>query len=193
MQATKKDRNMEIDINQKKISFGDKYQIFIDGQQTHFASTKLSRWLAEINLFKNNNSRSTYLIKKRWAFFNTSFDLTTWDNNVLEFRTKSFWKNHYFCQVGQDLFEIYGHRGRKYSIYKNDKQVAWWDKQAVAWFNGDNYKIIADKDGDHELIIAFCLIIDNTLSNDNEGNTLTIDIGNVGPQAKKFDTNWKPK
>jgi uncharacterized protein YxjI len=191
VQPTKKDRDMEIDINQKKISIGDKYQIFTDGKQTHYASTKLFRQLAEINLFENSSSRPKYLIKKRWAFFNTSFDLISWDNNVLEFRTKSFWKNHYLCQVGQDLFEIYGHRGRKYSVYKNDKQVAWWDKEAVAWFNGDNYKIIADKDCDHELIISFCLIIDNTQSND--GNTLTIDIGNIGPQAKKFDTNWQPK
>jgi uncharacterized protein YxjI len=184
---------MEIDINQKKISIGDKYQIFVDGQQTHSASTKLFRWLAEINLFENGSDRPKYVIKKKWTFFNTSFDLRRWDNNVLVFRTKSFWKRHYQCQVGQDLFEIFGHRDRKYSIYKNYKQIAWWDKRAVAWFNGDNYKIIADKDCDHELIISFCLIIDNTQSNDNGGNTLTIDVGNIGPQAKKFDPTWQPK
>lgn len=183
---------MEIDINQKKISIGDKYQIFIDGQLTHTASTKLFRWLAEINLFENGSGSPKYTIKKKWTFFNTSFDLTGLDNNVLEFRTKSFWKSHYFCQVGQDLFEIFGHRGRKYSIYKNNKQVAWWDKKAVAWFNGDNYKIIADKDCDPELIVSFCLIIDNTRSNDNNGNALTIDLGNIGPQARKFDPTWQP-
>ena len=31
---------MEIDINQQKISLGDKYQIFIDGQQRHNAAYK---------------------------------------------------------------------------------------------------------------------------------------------------------
>ncbi|MGN7784471.1 hypothetical protein ACTJIJ_08090 [Niabella sp. 22666] len=184
---------MEIDINQNKISIGEKYQIFVAGQQTHSASTKLFRWLAEIDLFENASNRPRYVIKKKWTFLNASFDLTRWDDNVLEFRTKSFWKHHYFCKVGQDLFEIFGHRGRKYSVYKNDKQIAWWDKRAVAWFNGDNYKIIADKDCDHELIISFCLMIDNTQSNDNDVNILTIDIGNIGPQAKKFDPTWQPK
>ena len=184
---------MEIDINQKKISIGDKYQIFIDGQQTHFASTKLFRLLAEINLFENSSGQLKYTIKKNWAFFSTSYDITGWDNNIIEFRTKSFWKRHYFCQVEQDLFEIFGHRGRKYSVYKNEKQVAWWDKKAVAWFNGNNYKITADKDCNYELIISFCLIIDNAFSNENNGSTLTIDVGNIGPQAKKFDPSWQPK
>lgn len=184
---------MEIDINQNKISVGNKYQIFVDGQPTHSASNRLFRWLAEINLVENGLAKPKYIIKKKWGLFNTSFDLTRWDNRVSKFRTKNFWKNHYFCQVGQDLFEIFGHKGRKYSIYKNDKQVAWWDKKAVAWFNGDNYKIIADKDCDHELIISFCLIIDNIQSNDNEVNLLTVDLGNIGPHEKKFDATWQPK
>ena len=65
------------------------------------------------------------------------------------------------CRVGPDLYLIYGHRGRKYSIFKNDIQGAWWDRKAVTWFAGDNYKIIADKDCDIDLIISFCLIVDN--------------------------------
>lgn len=96
-------------------------------------------------------------------------------------------------QVGQDLYEIFGHKGRKFSVYKNDKQVAWWDKDAVTWFNGDNYKIIADKDSDYELIISFCLIIDHTSSNNNDGNTMTVDFGNIGSTVKQFDPAWQPK
>jgi hypothetical protein len=110
----------------------------------------------------------------------------------LEFRTKSVWKNHFQCQYGSENFDIYGHKGRKFSVYKNDRQVAWWDKQAVSWFEGDNYKLIADVDSDYELIMAFCLIIDNHLSNSNEGNTVTFDLGNIGPQAKAFDSTWLP-
>jgi hypothetical protein len=59
------------------------------------------------------------------------------------------------------MYDIYGHRGRKYSIYKNDQQVAWWDKEAVGWFAGDNYKIFANANSDPELLISFCLVIGN--------------------------------
>lgn len=184
---------MEIDINQTKFSIGDSYQIFVEGQQTHKASTRLFSWLTEINLFEVGSAQPTYRIKKKWTFFNTSFDLIKWDNTVSAFRTKSTWENHYFCRVGIDRYEIFGHTGRKYSIYKNKKQIAWWDKEPVSWFNGDNYKIIADYNVDFELLIAFCLIIDNTHSNDNDATIVSIDFGNIGSQVKKFDDRWKPK
>jgi len=184
---------MEIDINQKKISIGDKYQIFSEGRQTHSASRQLLQLLPEINLFENENGRARMTLNKRLSMFKAKYDITRWDNSLFQFRTISIWKLHYECQFGSDKYDIYGHRGRKYSIYKNDIQVGWWDKKAVSWFAGDNYKITADKDCDVDLIISFCLIIDNFASNDKDGNTVTYDLGNIGFQVKKFDKTWQPK
>jgi len=188
---------MEIDIKQKKISIADKYQIFVDGKQTYTASTKLFRLLSEIHLLEIGSNNPKYVIKKRWTLFKPAFDLR-WNNNVFEFRTKNFWKHHYYCKVGQDYYEIFGHRGRKYSIYKNNVQIAYWDKEAITLYKGDTYKIIADDDCNCELLISFCLIIDNKSSN-NENNhndalfSTTIDFGNIGLQSKKFDPLWLPK
>jgi len=184
---------MEIDINQKKISIGDKYQIFTDGQLTHSAASELFNLLPVVNLFENNYEMPRMIISKRLSWFKAKYDITQWDNDVFEFRTNSFWKLHYRCQVGNDVYDIYGHRSIKYTIYKNNIQIAWWDKKAVSWFAGDNYKIIADKDCNFNLLISFCLIIDNFSSDDNDGNALNIDLGSFGFQAKKFDLNWKPK
>lgn len=184
---------MEININQKKISVGDKYKIFIGDQQAYSASTKLFRWLAEINLFDSIGGNAKMTMKKKWAWLRTSYDITRWDGYLFEFRTMSVWKRHYQCQAGSDLYDIYGHRGRKYSIYKNDRQIAWWDKNRVTWFEGDNYKIIADNNCDQELLISFCLVIDNAFSNDKNRGAVTINIGNIGPQARKFDPSWQPK
>jgi hypothetical protein len=59
---------MEIDINQKKISIGDKYQIFTDGKQTHIATRALLQLLPEINLFENNTiGKAKMTINKRFA------------------------------------------------------------------------------------------------------------------------------
>jgi uncharacterized protein YxjI len=184
---------MEIDINQKKISIGDKYQIFIDGKQTHTASRELLHLLPVVNLFDNNFGTPKMRIEKRFTWFTAQYDITRWDNNVLEFRTTSFWKLVYQCKCAGDIYDIYGHIGRKYSIYKNGTQIAWLDKKAVSWFAGDNYKIIADKDCDIDLLISFCLIIDNFTSDDHDSNTMTVDFGNVGFQGKRFDKNWLPK
>lgn len=183
---------MIIDINQKKFSIGDKYSIFMNEQPSYSASAKLFRWFAEIDIFDRSEGRPRMTIKKKWAFLNKSYDITRWDNALLEFRTKSFWKRHYQCSLGSDMYDIYSHRGRKCSVYKNDVQIAWWDKEAIVWFEGDNYRITADKDSDYELIIAFCLMMDNAAS-DHSDNAVVIDLGNIGPQARKFDPAWQPK
>jgi uncharacterized protein YxjI len=183
---------MEIDINQQKISIGDKYKIFVDGEQTHYASRKLFSLLPVVQLYEGQNERPRMTINKRMAFFKAKYDITRSDNQVLEFRTQSFWKPQYQCLVGPDNYVLYGHRGRKVSIYENDRQIAWWDKQAVSWFAGDNYKLICDKSADIELLIAFCLVVDNFASDDHDGNTINIDLGNLF-QARKFDRDWQPK
>jgi hypothetical protein len=188
---------MEININQQKISIGDKYKIFTGGQPTHRAARRLLRFLPEVDLFRLNNESPVMTIKKRISFFKAKYDILRWDarlgNDRLEFRTVAFWKQQFRRQAGKDTYDIYEHRGLKVSIYKNDRQIAWWDQEPVSWFAGDNYTIIADRDADAELLISFCLVIDNYRSDNHDGNTFTFNIGHIGPQARKFDPDWQPK
>jgi len=183
---------MDIEVKEKKISIGDQFDILIDGQQTYAAVSQLFRLLAVVDLFKVDDTRPRLTVNKLWYWWEPKYDISTYDNNVLQFRTISVWKNHYQCQRGPDLFDIYGHTGRKFSVYKNDEQIAWWDKNAVAIFNGNTYSITADRDCDQELIIAFCLII-HDCSHDDDNAAVSIDLGNVGPEDKKFDAAWRAK
>src|SRR5579863_2862670 len=169
---------------------GDKYKIFICGEQTHSASTSVG---GIVSLYEVNNERPKMTIDKLFYLFKASFDLTRSDNSVLHFRTQSFWKSEYECWVGADFYVIYGHRGRKYSIFKNEQQIAWWDKNAVSWFGGEKYKIIADQNADIELLISFCLVVDNITENSRGNNPIRIDIGNIFSQGRKFDQGWQPK
>jgi len=183
---------MEIVINQKKIAIGDKYRIFINQQPSHTASRQIFQLLAEILLFNDKENSPRITINKRLSWFKPKYDISRRDGTKLAFRTKSYWKLHYQCQSGIDCYDIYGHKGRKYSIYKNDTQVAWLTKSIITWLEGDNYHITADDDSDSDLLIAFCLIIDHTKGNHGE-NALTINVGHVGFQAKKFNPQWLPK
>jgi uncharacterized protein YxjI len=183
---------MEIDIHQKKITVGDKYKIFVDGKVMYSASRELFSMLPVINLFTQSGTSKMLSIEKRFTFFKASYDLVFDNNVVLQFRTKSLWRKHFQCSSGPDLFDIYGHKGRKYSVYKNDRQVAWWAKNKVAFFEGDVYKIVAERDKGYELIIAFCLIIDNHFNNPGGNNSITIDLGHIGPEERKFDEAWQP-
>lgn len=165
----------------------------MERKETHFTSIETFRGLPEIELFKNGSDGPRYVIRKNRSFFKTSYDLTKWDNSILEFRTKSVWKGHYLCSDGQDYYEIFAHRGWKYSVFRNDSQIAYWDGDTDSLVSGDKYIILADRDADVELLIAFCLVLDNNESANIDGNIMTIDFGNLGMQARKFDETWQPK
>lgn len=184
---------MIIDINQAQIALADKYRIYIDEQleADYRAARRLWRIFAEVDLFRGNDPDPRLTIKKQFAPFMASYEIRRGGDRY-RFSTRSFWKHRYQCNAGADAYTVYGHRGRKYSIFKNDVQVGWWNKEAISWFAGDNYRIICDDDTDIELLIAFCLIIDNYRNDDHDGSTFNYDFGNL-VQAKKFDTAWQPR
>ena len=182
---------MQIRINQQRLSIGARYRISVDGRETHRAQAKLFRIFSEIELFSDEAVLARFVIKRRWDWFNAAFDLTRANGDLFELRTESFWRRHYSCQAGASRYDIYGHRGRKFSILKNDVQVAYWQKDLVAVFSGDNYLLVADDDSDADLLMAFCLAIDSYRSRRNRG-AIELDF-HIGPQARKFDQEWRPK
>ncbi len=184
---------MVIDINQKKISFGDKYRIFINGERRYAAATELISFMPRLYLFDNAKSRARLTMEKRWTWFKTRYKVALHDGGVLDFITVSVWRMHHQCRDGEDLYDIYAHKGRKHSVYKNDVQVAWWDKDMVSLFDGDNFRIIADDDCNYELIMGFCLMLDNHNSSNDSTATITFDFGNIGAEARAFDPSWRPK
>lgn len=183
---------MEININQKQISIGDKYKIFVDGNEQYRAARVLFRLMPAVRLFRLDDDIPMLTVRKKLRLFKATYGIELRNGEQLLFRTISFWKRQYTCEQGNNTYMIYGHRGRKFSIFLNDVQIAWWSKAAVSWFAGDNYQIIANHKADKEMLIAFCLIIDNFRHDQHDGNAVTVDIGNIGPQAKKFDESWKP-
>ena len=105
---------MTIDIDQAKIALADKYRISIDGQEVYRAARKLWRIFAEVDLFYRDEGEPRLTIKKRLSFFKPSYDIFVGSNDF-RFTTRSFWKHVYLCDIGNDHYEVYAHRGRKYA------------------------------------------------------------------------------
>jgi hypothetical protein len=66
------------------------------------------------------------------------------------------------------------------------------DKNAITFLKGDNYKIMAERDSNHEPILTFCLIVDNYRTNNSDGKTFWLGW-NIGLNKRKFDEGWFPK
>ena len=121
---------MQIDINQKPISLGDKYKVFIEGKEIFTGNMRLFESFPVIHLTESRVNRQI-TISKIFSWFKAKYQLTIGDGNVLDFITLSACKRHFRCNYGSEIFEVYGHKGRKYSVYKNGRQVARWEKKMV--------------------------------------------------------------
>jgi len=183
---------MRIDINQKKIAFGNKFTIVKGGETILRAASKLFRILSVTDLFQPNRELPLGTIRRRLAVFNAKYDIEIINQASYHFSTVSYWKNHHQCRAGNTIYDVYGHRGRKYSIHKNGEQVAYFKKEAVTFFEGDNYMLIANDDADHLLLVIIVLIVDNYRSNNKNDSAINIDIGHIF-QACKFDQSWTPQ
>ncbi|MGY0035659.1 hypothetical protein [Pedobacter sp. NJ-S-72] len=136
---------MIIDIQQKKLSIGDQHRISVNGALKYTVSRQPIQFMAEILVFNANSDVLKAKINKRFHLFKANYEITFADGLISFFRTVSYIRSHYSCQIATDVYDIYGHRGRKYSIYKNDEQVAWWEKGMITLLEGDEYRITASE------------------------------------------------
>ena len=183
---------MKIELIPKSFSFQNKYDVHVNGSLKYHTIKKFFTWQAEINVFNINSETPVCTLKRKWKWDDVYYHIII-NSVVYEFVTISIWYSHYACQVNNDKYDIYAHKGRKYSIFKNDNQIASWDKSVIIFADQSDYKLIADDDCDSELLICFCLIIDNSLNTSMSDNMLVFDFGNVGFGCKKYDVEWKPK
>jgi len=181
---------MEIAVDKKKFTFTDSYVISNGDKVIYTASQEALSLMPAINLFRDVKERPIMIIRKNLTMYEYSYDITRWDNNVVEFRPG---EGGHVCYSEGDKYNLFMNKGRKYSIYKNDIQVAWWDKNKTSYFGANHYLITTDADAQIELIISFCLIVDNFSKDKGGGGIIATDFGHFGDESRPFDPNWKPK
>lgn len=183
---------MELDINQRKIALGHKYDVYKSGVPVRYAHSKLMRFLSRIEMSDVESGRVLLTIAKRFSFL-ISYDIEFPNGERALLRTVSVWRGHYQCAYNRSIYDIYSHHKRKHSVYRNGSQVAWWEQAPVSWYNGDNYRITADDDCEQDVITAFCLIMDDATTQRENGSTLTFHVGHIGPEARPFNPMWTPR
>jgi uncharacterized protein YxjI len=186
-----KKQYMEIKIEKKKISLKEGYVITIDGKQAYAASRGV--WKAGVQLFKDGSATPVLTIKPKFTWSRPKYNLVAPDGTIHLFETKKMYtKFDAICINGDDTYEVCGHRGRKYSIFKNNVQVAWWSKKAISFFAGDSLKLITDDKIDLDFILALCITVEHLKTRRRKNRYINMDFGKIF-QSRKFDKNWQPK
>ncbi|HYA95590.1 MAG TPA: hypothetical protein VEC95_04890 [Terriglobales bacterium] len=114
------------------------------------------------------------------------------DGRVYRFRCEKFWRGVFLCEGHQERFRLYQHKGLRYSIFQDERQIAAFIKNRVKIGKGNRYDIEVDTDAD--LVVVLCLVLTvNTAENDDNRATITVDFGNIGPEDRPFDESWQPR
>lgn len=179
-----------IQISQKKIAIGDKYSIAVNGMQVLKAARRIFKIFPLIEVSPVQGGNVIFSLEQRFSWLKPSV-VFTFGGNIYELTTISWWKRHFQIHMGKDVFDIYGHRGRKVSVFLNDKQVAWFDSAAVTFMAGDEYNIHADAAVSVDWMIAIALFWDMWYNRSGNKGVVNIKFGAI-IQARPFDKTWIP-
>lgn len=95
------------------------------------------------------------------------------------------------CEGNGDKLVLFTHRGVNYSIFQGERQIAALTKNRLVVGKGNRYDVRVDRGANLPLIVCMILTL-NTAENDDDTETVTFDVGNIGPQERPFDQNWEP-
>jgi uncharacterized protein YxjI len=180
---------MEVTIQERTLSFRSEYEIETPGS-FYSAQKAIFSFPAKIKL-QSSDKRILANIKGRFSFFRERYDFALSDGRVFHFWCEKRWKRVFDCKGDKDSYRLYGHKGLKYSIFQDDRQIAAFTKNRIVIGKGNQYEISLNDDADVIVIICMVLAI-NTSEDDDNNATVTIDVGSIGPEERPFDDRWQP-
>lgn len=182
---------MTIRIDQR----GRKYFVYLnESSEPILVGQWYGRWFKRIAEFLEKDNKDKIIIEN-------SFRLDFWNMTYLikipgldlssKLKPVRIFRGHWRLENGSDTYDYFIQKGHKKSLFKNGTQIAAYDKKYFHLFEKDTMYIKANSNEPVALLISFAIAFD--LGSDNDGATMTYDVGNIGPEVKTYDVNWKPK
>jgi hypothetical protein len=163
--------------------------IEINGQEKYISIGNNGLFIQKIALQRSSDSKM--ILEAYFRILPPKFKVIMADGNEFHFKMENMQALKYLCEKNGTLYEIYQHKDRKHSIFRNDTQVAYFDKAEFAKFGADKYTLIADEHSDIELFLGFIMIL-HIIHGSNKQSVYSKDKGNVW-EKRAFDISWNPK
>ena len=188
---------MEIRIHQEIFSLPNsgRYKIFENDKLKFIAKNKLwdfdstTVFLYDLNEIEILQVSRNYNWFKSWVI--PEFFIRYTNFHQIEIKTISIFKRHFQAIDNTDLYDMYEHRGRKLSLFKNDRQIATIKYKGFSVLNENEYLISANDNESVKMLSSFCLMI-YIFKNNGKKGIVNFTFGYLGSEKMKFDNEWKP-
>ena len=125
-----------------------------------------------------------------WRLNKTTYRIQIYKDGIdIEVRAVNAYKGHWTFQLKGDKFDFYFHYGLKKSLFKNDVQVAKYDKGTVHMWNDDSGFIVANNDENRLLLLAIFLTFD---MGENMDGDVNVNLGNLTGGVRELNNHWQP-
>lgn len=112
---------MDVSIQEKSFSFGVQYTIETPEKTLH-ANKKILSLLTHIDLFSASDSLLATISGE--SLLRSIYSIQLTDGTSYVFRREKLWKGVFACEGEGETYHLYTHKGLRYSIFKNDAQIA---------------------------------------------------------------------
>jgi uncharacterized protein YxjI len=181
---------MDVSVQERMVSFSSEYDI-ITPAVNYYARKAILAVNDRIEVTKEDGAVAAH-IQGHFSPLRSKHDFTFADGRVFAFECEKMWTQVYKCEGAGETYTLYVHRGLKFSIFKDDRQIAAFTKNLVVLGSGNCYEIRMDSDVDALLIVCMVITL-NSAEFDEDKETVSVDFGNIGPQGRKFDDSWEPR
>ncbi len=180
---------MQISVREHSFSFRSEYEIETPGCY-YSAQKAFFSFPARIKV-RSPDEQVVATIQGHFSFFRSRYDFVLPGGRFYQFHCEKIWKAVYVCESDHERYRLYRHKGLKYSIFQDERQIAAFAKNRIVVGKGNQYEISLNDNADVIVIVCMVLAI-NTAENDDDDTTVTIDIGSIGPEERPFDERWQP-
>jgi uncharacterized protein YxjI len=185
-------RPMRMDVFVKELNSSFATEFEISTPILSYSARKAMFSLTDKVDLISENGRTEARIRGHFSPLRQKHDFVLSDGRTFAFQCEKSWKGVYSCVGPQLKLLLYCHRGLKYSIFQNDCQIAAITKNRIVFGKGNEYAVSMNSDAD--LIVILCIVLTiNVTQDDDDDAGVTIDLGNLGPQERKFDEDWEPR
>jgi uncharacterized protein YxjI len=189
---------MKIEVVQKTGLFGELYNIAVNGKKSFNVKGNTFPFITSFELYNSSNRllisifKCFFSIKPKYKFFFNDESLGVQKEPFI-FRNTNYFKNSYLCEYKGSKYEVFIHKGLKYSVFKNEIQVASFVSDRVNFLDEDGFLMECNNDSPKELFSTFIIILDSIYGKNliSFGGFLRYKTGALF-EVKPFDDNWNP-
>jgi hypothetical protein len=181
---------MDVTIQERKFTFHSEYEISGAGPVLRARKEFLS-FPPRIQVKFEGGEAVT--LQGRFSLIRCKYDFHFPDGRDYAFQCEKLVKGVYACKREEEIYRLYHHKRRRYSIFRNGEQIAAVQRSRYTSNRGNRFDVRMNRDADVAIVASMVLAMNaSDRSEGDDAENVTAELGTYRREERAFDTTWQP-